>query len=363
MVEQDSSKVQVYWDTDPEAKLRQCSTTWTANPIIEAEVYRRASGYQTSAHWTSWVMHDFFQGRKFESMLSSGCGPGDHELIFARHGFAKEIDAFDLSSTCLELARTKAAKEGLNINFYQDNFNTFEIAEQKQYDVILCAGSLHHVKEIERFLETVRLHLKQDGYFVVCEYIGDAYNIYSSKQKDIIQRLYRCFPQQLRSGMHDEFENLTIEQVMGADPSESVRSKLILPFLNFYFDFEVFHPMGGAILHPLYPLLNSQFFASDNQSAEAILKLLLEFESILMEVPGGLGPDFCLSILRQKGQAANRIEAPTVFSDARPPIFQSVPRSRAFPQSEATSSPAMFQSLLGKAKRFRNKISRLIKKP
>ena len=312
-------KAQAYWDRNPEEKLSKCSTTWVANPVIAEEVYRRASGRQSSAHWTQWVMYDFFQGQKFESMLSPGCGTGDHELIFAKHDFAEQIDAFDLSSTCLRLAREKAKREDLSVNFYQDNFNTFEIAKHKRYDVILCAGSLHHVKELERFLKTVRLHLKEDGYFIVCEYIGDCYNIYNSRQKDIIQRLYRCFPDDLRSSAQDEFVNITIEQVMAADPSESVRSKLILPFLDFYFDFEVFHPMGGAILHPLYPLLNSEFFTRKEQSAEAILKLLLEFESILMEISGGLGTDFCLSILRHKGKAATRVDVPTaVFSQESP---------------------------------------------
>ncbi|MDS4030816.1 MAG: class I SAM-dependent methyltransferase [Candidatus Contendobacter sp.] len=172
--------------------------------------------------------------------------------------------------------------------------------KDQKYDLIFCSGSLHHVKEIERLLSVVRDGLTPEGYFIVNEYVGECYNIYSQRQVQLINRLYECFPDSLRSGLMEKLINPTIQQVFATDPSESVHSKLILPLLEAFFDFELYRPYGGGILHPLYPLLNHDKLTDKEPKNEAIIKLLLEFEAILMSLPGGLESDFCLCILRQK---------------------------------------------------------------
>lgn len=156
---------------------------------------------------------------------------------------------------------------------------------------------------MERLLSIVQRNLTPEGYFIVNEYVGDCYNIYSQRQVQLINRLYECFPDSLRSGAAKKFRNPTIQQVFTADPSESIRSKLILPLLGEFFDFEVYRPYGGGILHPLYPLLNHDELAAKEPKSETIIRLLLEFEAILMSLPGGMETDFCLCILRQKKQA------------------------------------------------------------
>ncbi|QKQ77351.1 bifunctional 2-polyprenyl-6-hydroxyphenol methylase/3-demethylubiquinol 3-O-methyltransferase UbiG [Nostoc sp. TCL240-02] len=296
---QDQDQAQNYWETNPNAAYS--SSQWTSNPIIAEIVYQRMSGGQSKKHWLTWLIEDYFAGQKFESLLSPGCGIGDHEVIVAKSGIVKTIDAFDFSQASLEIARQNASNAGATINFYQDDLNAFTVIDEKKYDLVLCSGSLHHVKELERFLAIIQKCLKSNGYFIINEYVGDCYNIYNKQQIKIINRLYKCFPDVLRAGARGEFQNHTIEQAIATDPSECVRSKLILPFLENYFDMEVYHPFGGGLLHPLYPLLDhNQFLDDKNPAALTILKLLLEFEAILMEMPGGLETDFCLSILRHK---------------------------------------------------------------
>jgi O-antigen biosynthesis protein len=291
------SQAKTYWEANPEAAL---SNQWTANPIIGEVVYRRMSGGQTSKHWLGWVVEDYFSGKKFKNLLSLGCGTGDHEVIVAKSGIVEQIDAFDFSAASLKAANENAAKAGVRINFYQDDLNTFKIPEGKKYDLALCSGSLHHTKELDRFLSNVRSALTPNGYFIVNEYVGDCFNIYSKRKVEIINRLYECFPAALRSSTLDRFRNPTIEEVMAADPSESVRSKLILPFLEQYFNIEVQHAFGGQLLHPLYHLLDHNQLTQSDPRTETILRLLLEFEAILMETAGGLESDFCLSICRPK---------------------------------------------------------------
>ncbi|MEG3930471.1 MULTISPECIES: class I SAM-dependent methyltransferase [unclassified Microcoleus] len=288
-----------YWETNPTAAIGK-QGYWLSNPIIEKTINHRLSGGNTQGYWLTWLVKKYLKNRRFDRLLSIGCGVGNHEILMAKLGLATQIDAFDFSENSLEIARQDAAAAGVEINFYQDDFNLFAVDDNKKYDVVFCSGSLHHVKELERCLSIVQKCLKPDGYFIVNEYIGDCYNIYNQAQVDVINRIYKCFPDTLRSGTTEKFSSPSIEKVLARDPSEAVRSKLILPFLEFYFDVEVLNLAGGGLLHELYPFLDHARLSDGEPKSETIVRLLLEIEQILMDQPGGLSSDFCLCILRQK---------------------------------------------------------------
>jgi len=286
-----------YWDSNPSST--SLSTMWTNNWVIGEAIYRRMSGGESAKHWLSWLLQDYFRGKKFKKMLSPGCGTGAHEIIVASSGVVESIDAFDFSEASLKIAREDAKNAGVHINFYQDDLNSFALDTQK-YDLAICSGSLHHTKEIEHFLSTIRDALTPDAYFIVNEYVGDCYNIYHPRKVELLDRLYQCFPKSLRSGQSDGFKNLTIAERFASDATESVRSALILPFLREYFNVEVCRSFGGQLLHPLYSLLDHHQLEQRDPKTETILRLLLEFENILMEIPGGLETDFCFCICRPK---------------------------------------------------------------
>ena len=288
-----------YWESSPTGGFTK-EGYWLSNPIIAKAINYRLSGGQTEGYWLTWLVNSFFNNQRFDNLLSVGCGVGNHEILMAKLGLARHIDAFDFSETSLEIARKDAAAAGVEINFYQDDFNLFVLDKNKKYDLVFCSGSLHHVKEIERCLSIIQNCLKPDGYFIVNEYIGDCYNIYNERQLDLINRIYRCFDSKLRSGTSEIFLSQSIEKIFAKDPSEAVRSKLILPFLKLYFNVEVLNQAGGGLLHEIYPLLDHCQLSDGSPKSETIVKLLLEIEKILMDLPGGLPSDFCLCILRPK---------------------------------------------------------------
>ncbi|MEG4579397.1 class I SAM-dependent methyltransferase [Microcoleus sp. MON1_C5] len=288
----------IYWETNPTAAIGK-QGYWLSNPIIEKAINHRLSGGKTQGYWLTWLINNFFKKRRFDNLLSIGCGVANHEILRDKLGFVNQIDAFDFSEKSLEIARKDAAAAAVEINCYQDIFNSFSI-DDKKYDIVFCSGSLHHVIKLERCLSILWKCLKPDGYFIVTEYIGDCYNIYNQAQLDLINRIYKCFHYTLRSGTTEIFSSPTIEKVFTRDPSEAVRSKLILPFLEFYFDVEVLNLAGGGLLHELYPLLDHDQLSDGEPKSETIVKLLLDIEQILMAVPGGLLSDFCLCILRHK---------------------------------------------------------------
>ena len=281
-----------FWDANP----IDLSNVWTANAVVGEEIYKRMSAGKTTAHWLTWLITDYFACRKFKSLLSPGCGTGDHEIMMAQSGIVDDIDAFDFSEASLNIARQKARGAGVSIKFYQDDINNFVIEKGKTYDLVMCSGSLHHTKELEHFFSTVQSVLAPDGFFIVNEYVGACYNIYDKRKVAMLERLYRCIPPSLRSGRMDHYHNPTIHEALALDPSESVRSALIVPFLHEYFDVKLFHPFGGQLLHPLYQLLDHAQFSEREPRIETILRLLLEFEAILMDIDGGLQSDFCLCV-------------------------------------------------------------------
>lgn len=284
-----------FWNDNQEVTR---ASQWTNNGVIGEAIYRRMSGGASSKHWLKWLLEDYFADKHFKRLLSPGCGTGMHEIMVDQSGIVDEIDAFDFAEAALNLARDKATGAKGKINFYKDDINTFSLPDNK-YDIVLCSGSLHHVKELEYFLSAIRNAMMSDGYLIVNEYVGDCYTLYNKRQVELINRLYRHFHGSLKSGNAEVYAKSTIQAVLETDPSEAVRSKLILPFLEEYFNVEVYHPFGGFILHPLYPLLNDAEFSSGDTKCETILRLLLEFEDILME-SRVFDTDFALCICRQK---------------------------------------------------------------
>jgi 2-polyprenyl-3-methyl-5-hydroxy-6-metoxy-1,4-benzoquinol methylase len=218
-----------YWEANPTAAIAK-QGYWLSNPIIEKAINHRLSGGKTNGYWLKWLVKNYFKNRRFDRLLSIGCGVGNHEILMAKLGLVTQIDAFEFSESSLEIARKDAAATGVEINFYQDDFNLFTIDDNKKYDLVFCSGSLDHVRELERCLSSVRECLKPDGYFIVNEYIGDCYNIYNQNQVNLINGIYKCFHYTLRSGTTGIFSSPSIERVWAKDSSEAVRSKLILPF-------------------------------------------------------------------------------------------------------------------------------------
>jgi O-antigen biosynthesis protein len=288
------STARSYWERNPEIGSKN---QWTGNPLISESVYRQISAGESPQHWLTWLLRDYFKNRRFARVLSPGCGVGDHEVGMMSLGTIAQLDAFDFSAASVGIARAKATAQNLSINFYLDDINAFEIPRGRKYDMILCSGSVHHVREIERFFRVVKDALTSDGVFVFNEYVGPSYNVYPREQLDVVNRLLQAIAPDFRR--RHKLDQTTVEFSLAHDPSESVRSSLILPFAATYFDFEICRPYGGTVLHPLYPLLRHDAMSSPTPEMQTIVRLLIEIEAILVENEV-LASDFALCVCRKK---------------------------------------------------------------
>ena len=82
-------------------------------------------------------------------MLSLGSGPGGLEIAFAREVPHSFIQCFDLNPDLVELGRQRASSERLNVDFQIADLNRIDLP-RRDYDIVFCHASLHHVLELER---------------------------------------------------------------------------------------------------------------------------------------------------------------------------------------------------------------------
>lgn len=282
----------LHWD---KMFAAQRTSTWHTNPVVFQEVCKRIAG--VPKHWLYWLFQDKIAWKP-KSLLSIGCGDGSHELIAARNGFADHVEAFDISDVGIARAQEIANSEGLNARFYTDSFDGF-IAKpvEKKYDAVMFVGSLHHVLNLEGMLDKVRRSLNPGGMVIYNEHVGPCYIILPEKQIEIVNKVIAALSPEYKISPDVLWVNPSIDVVLGGDPSESVRSALIPQFLRFYFDIEWEVNFGGALLHPLFALLNAEKLADGSPESQTVVNLFIAIENMLMQA-GVLQSDFCIGIAR-----------------------------------------------------------------
>lgn len=285
-----------HWDTFAACGERP---QWTQHPLIERAVYERISGQYK--FWLNWLVAERLAG-PFERALSLGCGAGGHELILARSGKIKHIDAFDLSPKSIEIARKSAADAGIDsIHFFEAGFDDFDAKlGDATFDLVCFFGSLHHVREIERVLATAHRRLTPEGRLIFNEYTGDCYTILDERKVATINKLLATLDPVFLNPSKPRYVNPTLDQMLASDPSEGVRAHLILPFLRHRFEIELLRPFGGAILHMLYPCLNDEKLRDGSPESQSIMRMLIEVERMLYEDAGYLPSDFHVGVCRKR---------------------------------------------------------------
>lgn len=97
-------------------------------------------------------------------VLEFGCGTGSTSLVHA--SFVKHIDAVDISSKMIEIAKGKAQAGGVtNVRFSQSGIEELEAADGS-YDAVLGLSVLHLLEDPQAAISKVHRLLKPGGLFV-----------------------------------------------------------------------------------------------------------------------------------------------------------------------------------------------------
>jgi len=108
-----------------------------SNSIVEKHV--------NTKQWESAIETANLLGlNKDSKVIELGCGDGDFAINYLS-SYYKTVDAFDISCSAIERARSLSQAE--NVNFIVKNMTQYEYAENAFWDGAFLLVFLHHVKE------------------------------------------------------------------------------------------------------------------------------------------------------------------------------------------------------------------------
>ena len=109
----------------------------------------------------------YFKRKKIsaKTILELGCGTGKFSFVLSGKGL--EVTAIDLNAKMVELARQKAAKKGIPIEFKKMDMRNF--AFSKKFGIVLCRDAMNWVGTENDLLKTFKCAfaaLEKGGAFV-----------------------------------------------------------------------------------------------------------------------------------------------------------------------------------------------------
>lgn len=153
--------------------------------------------------------------------------------------------------------------------------------QEARYDAVFCHMSAHHFSDLEGIFAQVHRALKPRGFLFLDEYIGAKQFQWSTRQVELIDLLRRNLPKRwVRSAEGDlmrSFRAPTVEELVGVDPTEAIRSDEILPVLSKQFVVTEFRGYGGNLLHGLLDHIGVNYVDGDAE-ADAMLNTFMALE-------------------------------------------------------------------------------------
>ena len=105
-------------------------------------------------------------------VLEVAPGPGFLAIEMARDSRIR-VTGLDISKTFVELARKKAAEEGVRVDFKLGNASAMPFAD-KSFDLLVCRAAFKNFSEPERALKEMRRVLRPGGTGVIIDLRRDA---------------------------------------------------------------------------------------------------------------------------------------------------------------------------------------------
>ncbi len=105
------------------------------------------------------------------SVLDAGCGEGRNARFLAARGF--QVDAFDVSAAGIDKLTRMAAADGVHVNAWVEDLNTFEFS--RSYDVVISHGVLHLLERHAwtRVIAQMKEHTRPGGVNIVAVFTDE----------------------------------------------------------------------------------------------------------------------------------------------------------------------------------------------
>lgn len=256
--------------------------------------------------YTEYISQKYLVAREPLTGLSLGCGAGQKELTWASRCHFTALDAFDISASRIEYARSQAEAIGrTEINYQVGNASEMALPTT-HYDVVFVDQALHHFSPLEPLLLQVGRALKPEGYLVASEFIGPSRFQWTDRQLEVINGVLAILPHRYRRRWSDGRRKSAVHRpswltMTLGDPSEAIESAHIVPLLEKHFDIVERRDYGGTVVHMLFDDIAANFVDSkgveNDDEARQLLQLCFQIEDTLLEM-GELESDFALIVCR-----------------------------------------------------------------
>src|SRR5664280_465931 len=277
---------------------------WLDSPFVFREFFQTRVSGDPDMNWLEGLMARMGIA-KGGAWASLSCGAAGEEIKAGSLGLWSALAAFDASQASLDLGRRTAADAGLaGATFAPIDLDRFTLPGGA-FDVVLMNMSLHHVREIRAALEAIRGALRPGGFLILNEFVGPRQFQFPDTQVEAVRALLTALPERLRMDLttsrpKSEYVRLPAAHWEVEDPSEAIRSDLILPEVARLFEIVVRVDYGGTVLNPLLEHVVHNFDAADEKDA-ALLRLLAAAEALLID-SGVLASDFIALAARPRGR-------------------------------------------------------------
>jgi SAM-dependent methyltransferase len=289
-------RVSAAWSTSPEDQAVDSGWYWMAHPAVRTRSNRLASGQpdQDAYGRLTALLQERGWTLPIERAISVGCGFGALERDLFARGILRSVDAYDIAAGAIAEAERLAREAGFTgLRYHLADLETIDLPPQS-VDAVFAHSAVHHVERLEALYAVVQRTLRPGGVFHLHEYIGPTRFQWTEEQLRLANAYLDSLPGRLRQMPDGKPKPVllrpTIEDMIAADPSESVRSADLLPAMAPFFEIIEIRRLGGALAHLALGGIAQNF---DPQSPEdaAALQRLFDLEDAAM-ADGRIGSDF-----------------------------------------------------------------------
>jgi ubiquinone/menaquinone biosynthesis C-methylase UbiE len=220
--------------------LQPVPESWIEIETRAADLVREQTGADLKEHMLSRL-----QATSGIRMLSLGSGPGGIELALARKAPEATISCVDLNPSLVQLGQQRADEERLNVTFKSADLNVLKLPS-REYDVVFCHASLHHVLELEHVIHEIEQSLRDQGELITVDVSTPNGYLMRAETRDIVRNLFRMLPARFRINHTGYAAPRVDEEIWEVDTSqasmECIRSEDIIPMLAGTFQLRHFVP-------------------------------------------------------------------------------------------------------------------------
>jgi ubiquinone/menaquinone biosynthesis C-methylase UbiE len=108
----------------------------------------------------------------YSRVLDAGTGTGRHTLKLAQPGI--RVTAIDDSHEMLAVAREKANRSGLEIDFHQASLESPLPFNDEAFDLVLCSLVLTHIQNLANVVKELYRVCSEGGYILITDFHPDS---------------------------------------------------------------------------------------------------------------------------------------------------------------------------------------------